>query len=179
MSKNCYKTSNNKYFQCPPRMDDGRHFTDYAPNCYVNNILRTNNQVYNSFQYRKFLTENADKLMDMNRTYACQKNCCGPCDGKQELPHHSEILCNNTNCSHKIINTDGIGIKVNSNSDNSCDIDFNKLPINQPYNCCADNKGIFNYYDDVDTKAQGDFSRYTSPSGGVVFSGGDPKAYNH
>ena len=23
---NCYKTSNNKYFSCPPRMDDGRHY---------------------------------------------------------------------------------------------------------------------------------------------------------
>ena len=53
------------------------------------------------------------------------------------------------------------------------------MPINQPYNCCADNKGLFNYYDHVTTKAQGEFSRYTSPSGGDVLSGGDPKAYNH
>ena len=34
MSDNlCYKTSNNKYSDCPPRMADGRHFTDFRPNC--------------------------------------------------------------------------------------------------------------------------------------------------
>ena len=31
---NCHKTTNNKYFQCPPRMSDGRHFTDYRSNVY-------------------------------------------------------------------------------------------------------------------------------------------------
>ena len=41
----CYKTSNNKYFKCPPRMDDGRHFTDYRPNCHVNNLVRANNKI--------------------------------------------------------------------------------------------------------------------------------------
>ena len=35
----CYKTSNNKYFNLPPRMDDARHFTDYRPNCVMNNLL--------------------------------------------------------------------------------------------------------------------------------------------
>ena len=33
----CYKASNNKYFNCPPRMDDGRHFTDYRSSCDTNN----------------------------------------------------------------------------------------------------------------------------------------------
>ena len=40
MSNICKKTSNNKYFNCPPRMDDGRHFTDYRPNDRVNNLIR-------------------------------------------------------------------------------------------------------------------------------------------
>ena len=25
----CYRTTNNKFFTAPPRMADGRHFTDY------------------------------------------------------------------------------------------------------------------------------------------------------
>ena len=71
----CMKTSNNKFFGCPPRMDDGRHFTDYRGNCYVNNLIRANNNTFNSYQYRMFLTQNADNMMQMNRTNACQKNC--------------------------------------------------------------------------------------------------------
>ena len=56
----CHKTSNNKYFNCPPRMDDGRHFTDYRPSCHVNNLVRSNNAVLNSHEYRMFLTHNAN-----------------------------------------------------------------------------------------------------------------------
>jgi hypothetical protein len=63
----CYKTSNNKWFSCPPRMDDARHFTDYRPNCHMNNLVRTNNEIVNSYDYRQFLTRNADKLIDLNR----------------------------------------------------------------------------------------------------------------
>ena len=39
----CHKTSDNKHFDCPPRMDDGRHFTDYRSNCHINNLVRSNN----------------------------------------------------------------------------------------------------------------------------------------
>ena len=56
---NCYKTSNNKYANAPPRMDDGRHFTDYRPNCFLNNRLQVDNNVPNSYEMRLFLTRNA------------------------------------------------------------------------------------------------------------------------
>ena len=45
---------------CPPRMSDGRHFTDFRPNCTINNMLRVQNKVANSYEYRMFLTRNAD-----------------------------------------------------------------------------------------------------------------------
>ncbi len=32
MSYACYKTGDNRYNDCPPRMADGRHFTDFRPN---------------------------------------------------------------------------------------------------------------------------------------------------
>ena len=44
----CYKTSDNKFMDCPPRMADGRHFTDYRPNCHTNNLLRADNNIGNS-----------------------------------------------------------------------------------------------------------------------------------
>ena len=184
-SGECYKTSNNKHFNSPPRMADGRHFTDYRPNCYVNNLLRANNKIHSSFQYRQFLTDNADNLMNINRAYACQKNCSGPCVKPYEqgtmLPEQSQVTCNSTSCDVQVTDTNGLGQGRNYGQPEfkKCKGWPDSLPIDQPYNCCSDNKGLFNYYDDVDTKAQGDFSRYTVPSGGVVMSGGDPKAYNH
>ena len=45
----CYKTSDNKYFGCPPKMSDGRHFTDYRPNCFLNGMVRDENKLTNSF----------------------------------------------------------------------------------------------------------------------------------
>ena len=71
----CYKASNNKYSKCPPRMDDGRHFTDYRPSCHINNLVRANNGILNSHQYRMFLQQNSDKLM--NLTELMTKNSCG------------------------------------------------------------------------------------------------------
>ena len=49
--------NNPKYNNCPPRMSDGRHFTDYRPNCMVNNLVQTQNNVPDTYQYRLFLTE--------------------------------------------------------------------------------------------------------------------------
>jgi hypothetical protein len=166
-------------------MDDARHFTDYRPNCYVNNIIRANNQLLNSFEYRKFLTDNANKLMEMNRTHACQKNCCGPCkqpyDDGTMMPHQTVTTCNKHTCDVGVNNINGLGQGRNYGSPESrgCKSWPKGMPVKQPGNCCADNQSLFNYYDDVQQKAQGSFSRYTDPSGGGVFQGGDPKAYNH
>ena len=49
----CYKTSDNKYFGCPPKMSDGRHFTDYRPNCFLNGMVRDENKLTNSFSNLK------------------------------------------------------------------------------------------------------------------------------
>ena len=78
----CDKTSNNKYFDCPPRMDDGRHFTDYRPNCYVNDLVRYNNKVMSSYEYRQFLINNGNKLRKINNQYNNQKNGCKPCNAQ-------------------------------------------------------------------------------------------------
>ena len=58
----CYRTTNNKHFNCPPRMDDARHFTDYRPNCHINNLVRANNAIMNSHEYRMFLSNNAENI---------------------------------------------------------------------------------------------------------------------
>ena len=140
----CYKTSNNKYFDCPARMDDARHFTDYSSNCRVNNILRINNNLTNNFEYKKFLTDNAVKLMDLNRVYACQKNCCGTCsiEGSTEVPFHSEITCDDRTCNITEVNPEGIGVKINYGAPLDCKDLPNTLAQNQPRNICNNNYSI-------------------------------------
>jgi len=180
---NCHKTSNNKYFKCPPRMADGRHFTDYRPNCTVNNLVRKNNTIINSFQYRQFLTHNASKFMDLNRTYACQKNCCGPCMSPYNkgtmLEEQSVKKCNKNVCNTDIINETGLGQGRDYSNNESCKNWPTSLPVNQPYNCCAKSNELFNYYNHIDTKIQGEtLPRKTVPGGGNAMQGGDPEPFN-
>lgn len=150
----CYKTSNNKHFNCPPRMDDARHFTDYRGNCNVNNLIRNNNNIFNSFQYRAFLTNNANKLMELNRSYACQKNCCGPCQKPYEigttLPLETNISCGSENCGS--VNTLSIDKenRKHSNRKLHCNQWPSDLPYNMPKNCCTPPKNNFDYYPDTD-----------------------------
>jgi hypothetical protein len=80
----CFKTSDNKHLQCPPRMADGRHFTDYRSSYYINDLIRADNNISNSLQYRLFLQQNADSLMNRQREIACSLNCCGPCPMSKE-----------------------------------------------------------------------------------------------
>jgi hypothetical protein len=105
----CDRTSNNKYFNCPPRMSDGRQFTDYRPNCYVNNLLRYTNRTMSSYEYRQFLINNGEELMKINNLYSSDKTSCGPCN--------AETIANQTVCAYNqhfgnctVNNSQGIGI---------------------------------------------------------------------
>lgn len=78
----CNKSSNNKYFNCPALMSDGRQFTDYRPSNYVNNLIRMTAGVMGSYDYRQFLINNAELLMQANIQYAYEMNGCKPCNFK-------------------------------------------------------------------------------------------------
>lgn len=84
----CKKVSNNKYFNCPPRMADGRHFTDYRPRCKVTNELLKDSGSKGSHNLRMYLTRNTNTLLKKIRKNNSSKNGCGPC---QEPPVFSEI----------------------------------------------------------------------------------------
>ena len=109
----CDKTSNNKYFNCPPRMDDARHFTDYRSSDYVNNLIRMSYGIVGSYEYRQYLINNADKLMQMNRDYAYEKNGCSPCNFKP-VPFKTDCDVTIKNVACKTANPNGIGIKYHS-----------------------------------------------------------------
>ena len=73
---NCNKTSNNKYFDCPALMADGRIMTDYRQNGTLNDMIRLNNNVMSSYDYRQFLQSNAQDIMNINENYIVEKNGC-------------------------------------------------------------------------------------------------------
>ena len=83
MSSTCNKTSNNKYFYLPARMNDGRTFTDYRPSNTVNDMIRYSNNVMSSYEYRQFLIHNAVNLMKINNQYTDSKVKCNSCNSKE------------------------------------------------------------------------------------------------
>lgn len=44
-------------------MSDARVFTDYNPNCELNNYIQKKYNITNAHEYRAFLQSNANKLM--------------------------------------------------------------------------------------------------------------------
>ena len=119
---NCFRASDNKYKDAPPRMSDGRHFTDYRPSCDLNSDVRRDNSITDSFEARLFLQRNAEQLMDINRNKACEKNCNGVCgqdvvdDVQNEnftstmLPELNKQRCNDTYCEVYENNPNGLGL---------------------------------------------------------------------
>ena len=63
-----------KYYKCPPRMSDGRHFTDYRNSCVSEVLIQSQNDIENSYQYRQWLQRNGKELIRLNRAYANLKN---------------------------------------------------------------------------------------------------------
>jgi hypothetical protein len=54
----------NFYNQCPPMMSDGRHFTDYKTATRRNEYIRYINNIVRDDQYRLFLQQNGEDIMD-------------------------------------------------------------------------------------------------------------------
>lgn len=115
----CDKVSDNRIFSCPPRMADGRHFTDYKPRCMANFIL--DNDSLNSFEYRQYLIKNSDSIIKNNQMKSYKQNTCGPCvepyDQGTVLPEQYIQTCDKDSC--KMILNDQNGVGLGRGYDNS------------------------------------------------------------
>ena len=59
--------TNNKYPEFPPLMSDGRSVTaTWQPESTINADLIQSNNIQSNWQYRKYLTNNAQKIMEYN-----------------------------------------------------------------------------------------------------------------
>lgn len=63
--------------------DGGRAFCDFRPNCTSEHMVQLQNGITNSYDYRMWLQNNADQIMDFNRAYNIKKNGCSPCQAPQ------------------------------------------------------------------------------------------------
>jgi hypothetical protein len=177
----CFKTSDNKNFQCPPRMADGRHFTDYRPSNFINDLIRADNNISNSLHYRVFLQANADTLMDRQRQIACKLNCCGPCpiteskegfENGTMLPEQYKFVTDGRVGKMVLNDVNGLGTGRNYYTYDHPDSDCAKLPSTWPTmqenNQCASPLDRFNYIGDNDPVPTG--MRNAVPGGGQVLN---------
>lgn len=74
---------------CKNAMHDGRAFTDYTPNCSMNEYFRHNTTADNSVAYRLFLQRGANKFINYNRQKAEHQNVTG-CKCMYGHPPHNE-----------------------------------------------------------------------------------------
>ena len=171
----CYKTSDNKHAGCPPRMADGRHFTDYRPSCTTNMSIGSDNGVSGSNQYRHFLQNNGSTVMNLNRKHACDLNCCAPCSKEPfadtMLPEQYKVVCNENTCTSVLNDVNGLGTgRTYYTKPQSCQGLPAALP--QADNNCFDPSDKFAFYGDYQPTQMG---RSTHPSGGNAMAARNSK----
>jgi hypothetical protein len=71
-------------------MSDGRIVTDYRPSCEVHSSIRYHNGLYDSNQYRQFMINNSEKMMQANRQYWTMVNGCNSCKFVHPDPNGSD-----------------------------------------------------------------------------------------
>jgi hypothetical protein len=72
----CYSGSNNIHFNFPPIMSDGRNFANWQPGGTLSENIRKNAGITTNWQYRKYLTENADSIIKYNQL-SSSEDCSG------------------------------------------------------------------------------------------------------
>jgi hypothetical protein len=71
----CTAGTNNIYPDFPPIMYDGRNFADWQPGSIINERIRKESNITSNWNYRKYLSENADTIIKYNQLSACGE-CC-------------------------------------------------------------------------------------------------------
>ena len=66
----CYTGSNNIHFDFPPIMADGRNYAKWQPGAAINAEIRKTEGITTNWQYRKYLTHNADNIIKHNQLSA-------------------------------------------------------------------------------------------------------------
>jgi hypothetical protein len=71
----CYAGANNIHPDFPPIMNDGRNFANWQPGAVINETIRQEANISSNWQYRQYLSKNADAIIQYNQLSACGE-CC-------------------------------------------------------------------------------------------------------
>ena len=101
------KVSDNHQLDFPARMSDGREFTDYRANCYMNNLL---GQRMGSWEYRTYLIRNGANIHNQFIKEIEDKTACTSCSGA-EIPDVKTVVdCTQQNtCYYSMKDNQGLG----------------------------------------------------------------------
>lgn len=174
-TQNCSECSksDNLHWMCPPRMSDGRHFTNYKPRCSMHRDLLPNKDM-SSFELRQYMINNAEKMMMTNRKEWENENACGPCKEPWNqgtmLPEHSIVKCNKQTCQTMLNDPNGLGIGRDYNIPSQDAFIAQKAQQNKSFtDCCVGYEKDSLYYPYGLVQQEEDHSRYSIPSGGKPF----------
>jgi hypothetical protein len=67
-----YAGSNNLHFGYPTIMNDGRNFSEWKPQAIVNDQIMKKENIQSNWEYRNYLTKNADSIMQYNQLNVAQ-----------------------------------------------------------------------------------------------------------
>ncbi len=66
----------NFYNECPAKMEDGRFLTDYRSSNTREQFIRSINGIVRTDEYRSFLNENTEKIIDAEWEHLSLANSC-------------------------------------------------------------------------------------------------------
>jgi hypothetical protein len=179
---NCNRSSNNRFFNSPSRMADGRLFTDYRPNIEMNRYIESGNKIKNTQDYRVFLSRNGEKIIEKNKEYIFlkngQNNCMKPYHIGTMLPEQSRVVCDQHTCKVVTVDENGIGQgrEYVTDATNPLLSPLMKPDMKLDNNACVSPFDSFNYYPIIDNYEVK--TRSAVPFGGDILKGGDPSVYN-
>lgn len=113
----CQERVNDNAYNCPNRLSDGRHFTDYRPRCFSN--FEALAQPMSSFDYRMYLINNANTIIEKQRQEAYKKNMCESCvTPSTMLPEKDVQSCDSRKCVFPQQDSTGLGLGRNHGDEN-------------------------------------------------------------
>jgi len=71
----CNKASNNIHPNFPAMMDEGNLYTDWDSACKMNNDIKKSAGLNNNYNYRQWLINNANQVMQTNQASALGQSC--------------------------------------------------------------------------------------------------------
>lgn len=182
----CERTSQNKHWDCPPRMADGRLFTDYRPRCDIN--LEHSAPMAGTHEYRQHLIRNAADVIAAHRQSAFKAAYSGPCvqpfDKGTMLPEADAFKCDAVSCRRVSVSKDGLGTGRDYGTlpEHKAAVDKflaeqaqHQARLRDGANCCGCG-GDGGYYPvpGLNLVPQQEGARWAVPSGATPLSGGDP-----